>query len=191
MKRFILAIGAILISYLAADAQVVNASQDESAIDSVVYRQADAVDVKLKGRSIFDVLDKQSDNISITQDASIKSGMNSHIIKNAKKKMSGYRVRIFFDNKQDSRGASEAVAGRFRALYPGYNVYRSFANPFFKVTVGDFRTKSEANVALRVIVNDFPSAFVVREKFRFPALDPASYTVDTVRVLRKIEEVEL
>lgn len=185
MKKILSAIALILFSGLALNAQ---APQGYEWADSLVYTPVSAIDKDLQGRDIYSAM---PENVTIHQAPALKDSLARYITRNEKRTVNGYRIRIFFDNKQDSRGASEAVAGRFRALYPGYNVYRSFANPFFKVTVGDFRTKSEANVALRVIVNDFPSAFVVREKFRFPALDPASYTVDTVRVLRKIEEVEL
>lgn len=154
--------------------------------DSLVYTPMSAIDESLQGRNIFTAM---PENVNIYQNSAVRDSLVAYIQKNNNRNVNGYRIRIFFDNKQNSRGASEAEAARFRSLYPGYSVYRSFANPFFKVTIGDFRTKSEANVALRVIVNDFPTAFVVKEKFRFPALDPKSYTVDTVKVLRKIEEL--
>lgn len=154
--------------------------------DSLVYTPMTAVDESLQGRTVFSAM---PGNVTVNQSPALRDSLAAYIGRNQDRTVNGYRIRIFFDNKQNSRSASESEAARFRTLYPGYSVYRSFANPFFKVTVGDFRTKSEANVALRVIVNDFPTAFVVREKFRFPALDPKSYTVDTVRVLRKIEEL--
>lgn len=163
-----------------------NAPDGYEWADSLIYTPMSAMDESLEGRNIFTAM---PENVTVNQNAAIRDSLISYIHKNQGRSVSGYRIRIFFDNKQNSRGASEAEAARFRSLYPGYSVYRSFANPFFKVTIGDFRTKSEANTALRVIVNDFPTAFVVREKFRFPALDPKSYTVDTVKVLRKIEEL--
>lgn len=150
--------------------------------DSLVYNPTSAIDESLYGRNVFTAM---PENVTVNQNSEIRDSLVSYIHSNRSKTVNGYRIRIFFDNKQNSRGASEAEAARFRALYPGYSVYRSFANPFFKVTIGDFRTKSEANSALRIIVNDFPTAFVVKERFRFPALDPQSYTVDTVKVLKK------
>ena len=94
----------------------------------------------------------------------VQNAMLKTIANNPSRTMNGYRVRIFFDNKQNSRGASEAAAGRFRGMYPGTAVYRTYTNPFFKVTVGDFRTRSEALQLLSAIKNEFPSSFVVREK---------------------------
>ena len=59
------------------------------------------------------------------------------------------------------------------------------ANPYFKVTVGDFRTRSEAVKLLERIRGAFPSAFVVKENIEFPVVDKENaYVTDTVKVLR-------
>ena len=96
-----------------------------------------------------------------------------------------YTIDYFFDNKQNARSASEAAMGRFKAAYPGHGAYRSFASPYFKVTVGDFRTKSEAMQLMRSLKSDFPSAFVVKENINYPIVDRShAYVVDTVAVAR-------
>ena len=93
-------------------------------------------------------------------------------------------MRIFFDNGQNSRGESEAVLKRFEAVYHGIPAYRTYANPYFKVTVGDFRTRSEAMALLVKLRNEFPRALMVKEKINWPAADAGcTYVVDTVRVL--------
>ena len=151
--------------------------------DSLVYRPVDAYDTELAGVSIFDY----TSGVSISQSAAVREGMLRHIGSNSGRKMSGWRVRIFFDNKQDSRVKSETALKDFQARYPGYGAYRTLANPFFKVTVGDFRTKSEALELLERLRRDFPSAFVIRENISYPALDKNDrYIVDTVKVLRQI-----
>ena len=94
--------------------------------------------------------------------------MNRQISSNSSRKVSGFRVRIFNDNKQNSRGASEAAMARFKGMYPGVAAYRTYSNPFFKVTVGDFRTKSEAMQLMQSIKGSFPSAFIVKETINYP-----------------------
>ena len=42
---------------------------------------------------------------------------------------------------------------------------------FFKVTVGDFRTKSEAMLMLQQVKSIFPTAFIVPETINYPALN--------------------
>ena len=78
----------------------------------------------------------------------------------------------------------------FSEKYHGIPVYRSYVNPYFKVTAGDFRSKSEAMQLLQKIRQEFPSAFIVKEKsINYPALDKSNAVVaDTIRVLYRIPE---
>lgn len=189
MKRLFFLIALTCASMFSAKAQDVKVPEGYVAVDSIVYRPADAVDATMQGKSIFTVINGMGDNVSLTQDAGIVSGMKSHIANNSKKKNNGYRVRIFFDNKQNSRGASEAALGRFKSMYPGIPAYRSFTSPFFKVTVGDFRTKSEATQLLQSLKPSFPSAFIVKEQINYPAVDKSqSFVIDTVKVFRSANE---
>lgn len=153
-------------------------AQTFETVDSLVFKPVSGIDESLAGRNIFD-------EVNVTQSQSISKAMLNKIERNKSKKISGYRVRIFFDNKQDSRGASEAAMNRFLSAYPGHGAYRSFASPFFKVSVGDFRTKSEAMKMLDDVRADFPSALVVKENINYPIVDKNhSYIVDTVTVRR-------
>ena len=125
---------------------------------------APAVDSSLVGKSIFNLLP----NVTVHQSQSILASMNRQISSNSSRRLSGYRVRIFNDSKQNSRGASEAAMARFKGMYPGIAAYRTYSNPFFKVTVGDFRTKSEAMRLLQQVKGSFPSAFIVKETINYP-----------------------
>ena len=151
-------------------------------VDSLIYVPLSVEDTTISGQTIYSAM---SGNVSITQPAAVQDALSRHIESNAQKQMNGYRIRIFFDNKQTARGDSEAAVGRFKAKYPGYSAYRTFTSPFFKVTVGDFRTRAEALAALKQIKIDFPSAFIVRERFRYPALGDDSFRVDTLRIVRR------
>lgn len=174
MKRII-----CIITVLFAVTLSLNAQTYES-VDSLVFIPVAGMDESLVGKNIFN-------EVKVHQSQAISNAMAQKIEKNKTKKMTGYRVRIFFDNKQDSRGASEAAMGRFQTAYPGYGVYRTFASPFFKVTAGDFRTKSEAMQMLQTIKADFPTAIVVKENINYPIVDKKhSYIVDTVKVSRKL-----
>lgn len=150
-------------------------------IDSVVFNAAPRYNRELAGKSIFDVLPS---DVKVHQSATVKSAVEGRIRTNKTVQVDGYRIRIYFDNKQDSREASSATEQQFKKRFPGYTTYRTFKNPFFKVTIGDFRTKAEAQVALEKISREFPSAFIVKEKMRFPVIaDGVRYTTDTLRVL--------
>ena len=160
-------------------------------VDSVVYRPASAVDTALVGKTIYQVLPSKSRgnnaDVVLHQTDSIYAVMNAHMNNNSGRTLSGYRIRIFFDNKQSARVASEEALKKFESLFHDVVAYRSYANPYFKVTVGDFRTKSEAMSYLERIRREFPSAFVVKENIAFPVVDKDnSFVVDTIKVLRPV-----
>ena len=159
-------------------------------VDSVVYRPAATVDTTLAGKDVFLVMpqkDKFSGKpgVKINQTGEVRDAMRRHVSENGTRTMSGYRVRIFFDNKQTARVESEETLKRFESMYHDVVAYRTYANPYFKVTVGDFRTRSEAVRLLERIRGAFPSAFVVKENIEFPVVDKENaYVTDTIKVLR-------
>lgn len=154
-------------------------------IDSVVYRPVSAVDTTLAGKDIFNIMPSEDADVVIRQSQLIEGSMKEHVASNVKRTMNGYRVRIFFDNRQTARNESEETLKRFKSLFPDVMAYRLYVNPYFKVTVGDFRTKSEAMALLSRIKGDFPSAFVVKESIEYPVVDSRNAVViDTIQVLR-------
>lgn len=169
-----------------ASAQQVEVPEGYELVDSVIYRPVATADSALVGKNIFNVL---PDNVNVRQSQQIANSMKSHVASNGARTISGYRVRIFFDNKQNARTESEAVLKRFKGLYPDVMAYRIYANPYFKVTVGDFRTKSEAMALLARIKGTFPSAFVVKENIEFPVVDKDNAVIaDTIKVMRPVRK---
>lgn len=159
-------------------------------VDSLVYVPAARLTDSLAGKIIFNVM---PDGVNVRQSRSVEAAALRQIEINESRKydIEGYRIRIFFDNSQDAREASEQTCERFRKLFPGYETYRTFIYPNFKVTVGDFRTKTEAQIALKSIVKHFPSAFIVKERMKFPVVSQKElYTVDTVRVPAPVKVVD-
>lgn len=161
-------------------------------VDSVIFKPAAVMDSTLTGRDVFSILPSRArgndSEITVHQSNEIAAGMDAHILNNKDKSISGYRVRIYFDNKQNARSVSETVQNTFESKHPGITAYRSFVSPFFKVTVGDFRTKSEAMQLLQQISGEYPTAFVVKENIKYPIVDKNNtFIVDTVMVMRPLE----
>jgi len=70
----------------------------------------------------------------------------------------GYRVQVFDDNnvrtaKHEAQNRKRQIQNRF----PEFGVYMQFNSPYWRVKVGDFRTRSEADAALAAIRAAFPS----------------------------------
>ena len=173
-----------ILSMNVLSAQEIPVAAGYELVDSVVYRPAAAVDSTLVGVDVFA-------KVNVEQSPMVEESVRTHILSNKDRVLTGYRVRIFFDNRQTSRVESEETLKRFQALHRDIPAYRTYSNPYFKVTVGDFRTKSEAMEHLERIKHEFPSAFVVKENINFPIVDKNNAVVaDTVKVIRPKPVVE-
>lgn len=80
----------------------------------------------------------------------------------------GYRVQIYFGS--DRQAAYNAQA-KFMNEYPEMRTYISYNEPNFKVHVGDFRTRLEAQKLQSELNGMFPSLFVIPEKINPPKPD--------------------
>lgn len=171
----------LLLTISLSAASTVHAQEKQ---DSVVYRQSAFMDSTLVGKSIFNLLsghEGKNSNVTVRQSQSILNAFESHVASNSSRTSNGFRVRIFNDNKQTSRVDSETALARFKGMFPGVSAYRTYSNPFFKVTVGDFRTKSEAMQLLQLVKGTFPTAFIVKETIAYPVVDRFhSFTVEKV-----------
>lgn len=121
-----------------------------------------AVTVPVDSVSRYDRLMEQIGDRVLLSPA-LKAAYEQQLQENRQRVVNGYRLRIYFDNKQMARKESESVAIEFLMQFPDVPVYRSYVNPYFKVTVGDFRTKSEALQFMERIRSAYPAAFLVRE----------------------------
>ena len=102
---------------------------------------------------------------SVGMSDSLTKAMAEQVQKNRSRKAQGYRVRIYFDNSQNARTVSEQIVDTFKVHHPDVPVFRIYDNPYFKVTVGEFRTKSDAMRFLEAIRPEYPTVFLVKESF--------------------------
>lgn len=188
MRRLFITLVCLAVNFIPLCAQTDSLQRDSLLVDSLVYIPTSRYTDSLKGRNIFEIMPQ---GVSINQSDELLSAANLQVEANFADTLesNGYRIRIFFDNRQDAREASRAAQERSRKLFPGYRTYRTYIYPNFKVTVGDFRTRAEAQMALREILRYFPSAFVVKERMKFPSIALSDlYTVDTLKVLVPLEQ---
>ena len=123
------------------------------------------VDSTLLGRSVLSVL---GSGVTVNQSAAMKSAFDSYVSANASKKVTGYRIRVYYENSQNARNRSESIARTISGTYPGIGVYRTFESPNFKVCVGDFRTKDEALKLYHALKSSYPTAIILKETINYP-----------------------
>lgn len=189
LKLFVMAI-LLPVSVICASAQEASDTTSRQYVDSLVYRTVPAVDSLLLGADIFDIMPSKSRgddaDVSIHQTQMVEESLRTHVIANKTRELKGYRIRIYFDNSQNARRNSATCLNRFVSIFHGIPAYRSYANPYFKVTVGDYRTKADALDNLPAIRRVFPTAFIVKEKINYPQIGkmPMETLVDTIKVYR-------
>ena len=136
--------------------------------DTISFQRAPLADSTLVGKTVFHLLEGKE--VTLNQPQEMDQAYARYIQANGERKMNGYRIRLFFSNKQSARTESEELEKEFQLQFPQIPTYRSYTNPFFKVVVGDYRTKSDAIRELNKILPFYPKAIVVKENIWFPAI---------------------
>ncbi len=75
--------------------------------------------------------------------------------------VNGYRIQIFFGPNRKEVYDEQA---RFKSLYPEYNTYISYTQPNYRLKIGDFRTRMEAQQVMNELRKIFPTIFIFNEK---------------------------
>ena len=81
-------------------------------------------------------------------------------LKSKSNAMPGFRIQIFFGSGRTSREKALDSKARFLSDFPDYPAYILYETPYYKVRVGDFRTKREAAFLYRRLKRDFPEAYI-------------------------------
>ena len=83
----------------------------------------------------------------------------------------GYRIHLFFESGNNSKSRTINVKNDFLRRYRDVGAYVIYRTPFYRLRVGDFRTRIEAERFLQRVIRRYPSAYVVKTKIKFPKLD--------------------
>ena len=81
--------------------------------------------------------------------------------------MHGYRIQIYFGGIRQK--ASELKLD-FAARYPYILAYISYQQPNFKVRIGDYRNRYDAQKFLKEIEGLYPTSFIVPDDVKLPPL---------------------
>jgi len=123
------------------------------------------VDSLLLGKNIFTIM---GPGVKVDQSAEVKQAMAQYVGKNASKSISGYRIRVFYDNTPQARTRSEAIENALMDQYPEHKVYRSFESPNYKVLIGNFRSKDEALRIFNALKKTYPTAYIIKDNIEYP-----------------------
>jgi len=87
------------------------------------------------------------------------------------KAIPGYRIQIFFDSGINSSDRAKIARDEFLLRFPDVQAYINWKAPNYRVRVGDFRTRLEAEKVLQTIIIDYPNAWVIKDEINFPQMN--------------------
>lgn len=129
-----------------------------------------------------DLFQRSGDNtgrLVIDQDPSIDTLINRYILMNEKVYdqngnygMKGYRIQIYSSSNRNAREESGKARAEFISKFQEIESYLMYSEPgYFKVRVGDFRSKEETTKLFLAISKVFPDAYIVPDVINFPELN--------------------
>jgi SPOR domain len=132
----------------------------------------------VKTSDLFTARDDNSHmgKLNILQDPALDTLISRYILgyinlehKNGYEGMEGYRIQIFNSSNRNAREESGKARAEFISKFPDIVSYPLFAEPgYYKIRVGDFRTKTEATRIFLLISKVFPDAYIVPDIINFP-----------------------
>lgn len=76
----------------------------------------------------------------------------------------GYRIQIYSGSGVSAKKEAHEIRDRFIELFPREKVLVRYDAPFWRVKVGDYRSRSEAMALLETVKRRFPGAYTVKDK---------------------------
>jgi hypothetical protein len=128
---------------------------------------------------------QQAGKVKIIEDPALDTLVSRYILANKNQieknggyaGMEGFRIQIYSSStrnaKEESSKANQEFLTKFpEREYPNLKSYRQFAPPvYYKIRVGDFRTKTEATRLFLLISKEFPNSYLVPDIINFPDLN--------------------
>lgn len=117
----------------------------------------------------FSFTQDKNDSVSVFfQDARVDSLIKKQIqLNEINPKISGFRIQLFCGN----RSSSYLIKQKFLDIFKEEGAYVTYETPCFKVQVGNYRTKLEAEKKITEVKKYFNTAFIVQREIIPPKIN--------------------
>ena len=113
----------------------------------------------------------QYGRVEVTEDMQVQSLLQKHIRLNSEVfVLKGYRIQIYFNSGYNAREEALQIKAEFELYYPHITTYLTHQTPFFKIRVGNFRTRVDALRFIKEIEGKYRGSWIVEDKIDFPSL---------------------
>ena len=89
-------------------------------------------------------------------------------IHSADNTIDGFRIQIFMESGNDAVELANVAMEEFKSKYPDIPIYLVFGQPYYRLRVGNFRTRLEAEKAFQILSKDYKKAFVTSDRIQLP-----------------------
>ncbi len=80
----------------------------------------------------------------------------------------GFRIQIFMESGNDAVEHANKVTNEFKEKYPDIPIYLVFGQPYYRLRVGDYRTRLEAEKIFQTLSKDYKKAFITSDRIQLP-----------------------
>ncbi len=120
---------------------------------------------KNTGATFFDKICSEGSgqgSLSIVQDPGIAKLVAIHIDASSRSKViDGFRIQLYLGSNNNAKNEATQVKTRLLSLFPNERPHVIYEAPFWRVQVGDFRSKNEALSLYKKLKPEFPSCYAV------------------------------
>ncbi len=110
-------------------------------------------------------------SVTLYGDKGVETLVGRHVAFNEYVKgFPGYRIQIYFDSGNYSKNRAFGEKAKFIARYPDVAAYVIFQEPYYKVRVGNFRNKLEAEAFKQRIKEQWPEAYIIKDDIDLPGI---------------------
>lgn len=121
-----------------------------------------------EGVDIFqrlEVKENGAGRVDLVQDQGIADLVKLHVESNKRNAViEGFRVQVYSGSGSNSKREAQEAKGMAMSAYPDHKVYLTFTAPFWRVRVGNFRTKSESLAVYHQLKKVFPNCYPVKDQ---------------------------
>lgn len=113
------------------------------------------------------VVGQEEGNVEVKEPKRFQEFLDAGVKTSQKKGIQGFRLQLYTGNKREV----DELRKKFIETYPNTPAYTVFEMPNYKLHVGDFRSKLEAEGFRQEISTHFKGAFVLESRIN-PELPP-------------------
>lgn len=118
---------------------------------------------------VFSQKKQDTTTIKLYQNLRLENLIEKYIRINEKESnIPGYRIQLSFSSNQTQENEKRMA---FMKQYSNIPAYLLWSAPYYKVVIGDFRTRLEAQKVLDHILENYPSAFIIQDMINFPEIN--------------------